>query len=91
MHLFGYVIQLGNGFLCSPDFCFKINFSKNSSSNTQGVPNQTFWIQNRPDILSCLIWVQIVCKDYLIATLAGKELKIEFHPKISCVVGNLSI
>ena len=35
----------------------------------QGV---TVWIQNRPDILSGLIWVQTVCKGYQL--IAGKEL-----------------
>ena len=34
---------------------------------------KTVWIQIRPDILSGLIWVQTVCKDYQPTALAGKE------------------
>ena len=33
------------------------------------------WIQIRTDILSVLIWVQTVCKNYQQTTLVGKELK----------------
>ena len=36
---------------------------------------QTVWIQIRPDILSGLIWVQIVCTGYQQTTLVG-------HPSI---------
>ena len=36
---------------------------------------QTVWIQIRHDILSGLIWVQSVCKDYQQTTLGDKELK----------------
>ena len=41
-----------------------------------GIPSkcQTACIQIRPDILSGLIWVQIVCKGFQQMTLAGKEL-----------------
>ena len=35
---------------------------------------QTVWIQNRPDILPGLIWVQTVCKGYQQMTQGGKEL-----------------
>ena len=30
---------------------------------------------DQPDVLSCMIWVQTVCKCYQQTTLAGKELK----------------
>ena len=36
--------------------------------------SQTVWIQIRPDIPSCLIWVQAVCSDYQKTTLAGTHL-----------------
>ena len=41
-----------------------------------GIPSerQLLWIQVRPDILSGLIWVQTVSKDYQQGTLAGKVL-----------------
>ena len=39
-----------------------------------GIPSecQTDWIQIRPDILSDLIWVQIVCKSYWQTTLGDR-------------------
>ena len=41
-----------------------------------GIPSecQTVWTQIRTDVLSVLIWVQIVCKGYQQTTLIGKEL-----------------
>ena len=44
-----------------------------------GIPSewQTVWIQIRPDILSCLIWVQTICKCYQQTTLVGKELRAQ--------------
>ena len=39
---------------------------------------QTVWIQIRPDILSGLIWVQIVCKGYQQTTPVGKALNHSF-------------
>ena len=44
-------------------FCYEINFFK---KNLSGIPSecQTVWVQIRPDVLSGLIWVQIVCKGY---------------------------
>ena len=56
-------------FLSSGDFSFKINFSKNSFRNEC----QTVWIQIRPDAMSGLIWVQIVCEGYQQTTVVGKE------------------
>ena len=35
---------------------------------------QTAWIQIRPDILSGLIWVKTVFKDYQQKTLAGNKI-----------------
>ena len=51
---------------CSMTFFFKINFFKNFFQEYQKLPSesQTVWIQIRPDILSDMIWVQTVCKDY---------------------------
>ena len=37
----------------------------------------TVWIRIRPDILSGLIWVQTVCKDYQHTTLVDKKLKVK--------------
>ena len=35
---------------------------------------QTDWVQIRPDVLSGMIWVQSVCKDYEQTTLVDNEL-----------------
>ena len=35
---------------------------------------QTDWVQIRPDVLSCLIWVQSVCIGYEQTTLVDNEL-----------------
>ena len=45
-----------------------------------GIPSEcrTVWIQIRPDILSGLIWVQTVYKDYQQTELAWKELIVHF-------------
>ena len=42
---------------------------------------QTVWIQIRPDVLSGLILVQTVTKEYQQPTLAGKELTLKFLKK----------
>ena len=47
-------------------------FSKNSFKNTIRVSNNLD--PDQADILSGLIWVQIVCKSYQQTTLVGKEL-----------------
>ena len=41
-----------------------------------GIPSecQADWIQTRPNILSGLIWVQTVCKNYQQTTLGDNEL-----------------
>ena len=49
--------------LLSADFFFKFKFSKNTFRNTRS-ECQTVWNQIRTDILSVLICVQTVCKDY---------------------------
>ena len=45
-----------------------------TSKILSGIPSVSAWIQIRRDILSCLIWVQIVCKSYQQTTLVGIEL-----------------
>ena len=35
---------------------------------------QTVWIQIKPDILSCLIWVQLICKGYQRPTLVSRQI-----------------
>ena len=50
---------------------FKINFCKNFFK--EYYQYQTVWIQIRPDILSGLIRVQTVCKEYQQMTLVGIE------------------
>ena len=70
----GQTVLLKGNFICRPlTFFSKSTFSKNLS----GIPSecQTVWIQNRPDALSGLVWVQAVCKGYQQMTLLGKELK----------------
>ena len=36
---------------------------------------QTVWIQNRPDILSSLIWVQTICKGLISADGTSRQLQ----------------
>ena len=56
-------------------FFFKINFLEKIPSGI--APEcQTVWIQIRPDILLCLIWVQTVCKCYQQTTLVSKDLML---------------
>ena len=54
---------------------FKIDFYKKMISR---IPSecQTFWIQIRPNVMSGLIWVQTVCKNYQQTTLVDKELTL---------------
>ena len=47
-------------------------FQKKSLSGIS-VECQTVWIQIMPDVLSSLIWVQIVCKHYQQTTLVSNE------------------
>ena len=62
-------------------FFFKINiFEKFFQEYIQIV--KTVWIQIRPDFLSGLIWVQIVCKDSKQTTLVGKRLSVNFWYKL---------
>ena len=68
--------MLGNSFLLSADFFFKINFLKKPLGTLTKC--QTIWIKIRTDRMSALIWVQTVCKDYQQmkkSPLAKKELK----------------
>ena len=55
------------------NFFFKINFFEKFFQNEC----QADWIQNRPDILSNLVWVQAVCKGYHETTLGGNELRVK--------------
>ena len=63
--------------LSSADIFFKISlfvvvvFPKNLSGIS--VDCQAVWIQIMPAVLSGLIWVQIVCKDYQQMALISKE------------------
>ena len=70
--------------LCHLLIFFKINFfEKFFQEYHQNV--KQFWILIRPDSLSGLIWVQIVCKSYQETILVGNQLKAEleqFNPKI---------
>ena len=61
--------EILHAFLSSADFFQNQLFRKILS----GLPSecQTVWIQIRPDPLSGLIWVQIVCKGYQQTTLVG--------------------
>ena len=62
---------LFNAFLLSADFFQNQLFWKILSGILSEC--QTVWIQIRPDILSGLIWVQTVCKDYQQRALVCKE------------------
>ena len=66
--------SLPTAFLSSADFFQNQIFQKHLS----GIPSdyQTNWIQIRPHIMSGLVWVQSVCKDYEQTTLVGNELRL---------------
>ena len=53
-------------FLSSADFFQNQLFEERKPSECQ-----TVWIQIRPEVLSGLIWIQIVCKGYQQTTLVG--------------------
>ena len=59
--------------LSAAAFYSKLSFKKNRSGTLSEC--QTVWIQIRTDILSVLIWVQTVCKQYQLTTkfAASKE------------------
>ena len=83
----GWVIV--HDFLSPSDF-FQITFLRKLLS---GIPSesQTLWTQIRPDILSGLIWVQTVCKDYQHMTetpLACKKLNILAEKLFTVMVCN---
>ena len=64
------------GFFVVCGFVFKINLFKRIFQEYHQ-SFQTVWIQIRTDVLSGLIWVQIVCKDYQQTTkVASSELKV---------------
>ena len=70
-------------FLLPADFFFKINvFWKIISA----IPSecQRVWTRIRPDIMSDLIWVQTVCKDYQQMTLVGKLFSNKAKHLIIC-------
>ena len=83
-----YLARLVNfyDFVSSVDFFqFLITFSE------KFFQCQTLWIQNRPDILSGLMWVLTVCKGYQQMTkspLSCKELNILAEWLLTVMVGN---
>ena len=54
---------LSSADIFSKSVCLLLFFSKENLSC------QAVWIQIMPDVLSGLVWVQIVCKSYLQTTL----------------------
>ena len=58
---------------CFPCFCVRLLTFQNYFS---GTPSRclTVWIQIRTDVLSVLIWVQTVCKDYQQMTDRARKL-----------------
>ena len=71
-------------FSCRLPTSFKINFFKKFFQ--EHYQCQTVWIRVRNDILSVLIWVQTVCKDYqqTIKVAASKESVNPFSADIFC-------
>ena len=74
-------VYLGQGLHCSQvtDYaCFSVvcYFFFKTTLNFSGIPSkgQTVWIQIKPDILSCLIWVQLICKGYQRPTLVSRQI-----------------
>ena len=57
----------------SADF-FKIAHFRRSHSGLPSGCQTDWWVQNRPDVLSDLIWVQTVYKGYQQTTLGGNKL-----------------
>ena len=72
LHLTYCILGNFSWFLSSADFFQNKLFEKILS----GIPSecQTVWTLIRPDVLSDLIWVQIVCQGYQQTTLVDKEL-----------------
>ena len=74
-------VYLGQGLHCSQVTCYAC-FSVvcyillKTTLNFSGIPSkcQTVWIQIKPDILSCLIWVQLICKGYQRPTLVSRQI-----------------
>ena len=57
--------------------CFSVvYFFFKTTLNFSGILSkcQTVWIQIKPDILSCLIWVQLICKGYQRPTLVSRQI-----------------
>ena len=63
-------------FLLSTDFFQSPLFRKKNQEYHQEC--QTIWIQIRDDILSCLIWIQTVCKGYQQMT-CRQRINKNFH------------
>ena len=55
-------------------FCHQLIFLKKISFPGIPLECQTVWIQIRTDIMSVLIWIQIVCKAYQQLAHASKQL-----------------
>ena len=69
-----------HAFLLSAEF-LKLLLSENLSGTSSKC--QTDWIQIRHDILSCLIWVQTVCKDHQQTEKCHQQVKSLCHTKVS--------
>ena len=74
-------VYLGQGLHCSQVTCYACfsvvcYFLFKTTLNFSGIPSkcQTVWIQIKPDILSCLIWVQLICKGYQRPTLVSRQI-----------------
>ena len=65
-YLFACSVSFHSSF-CRLLICFKISLFNKAISRTLS-ECQAVWIQIRTDILSVLVWVQIVCKGYQQAT-----------------------
>ena len=75
-------VYLGQGLHCSQVTCYACfsvvcYFLFKTTLNFSEIPLkcQTVWIQIKPDILSCLIWVQLICKGYQRPTLVSDNCK----------------
>ena len=74
-------LYLGQGLHCSQVTCYACFFVVcyflfKTTLNFSGIPSkcQTVWIQIKPNILSCLIWVQLICKGYQRPTLVSRQI-----------------
>ena len=77
--------QIMHAFLSSAIF-----FQNNLDFFRNTIKVSTVWLQIKPDILSCLIWVQLICKGYQRPTLVSRQI-YAITAKISLAGPNMTM